>query len=75
MIAVRDGGDPNMIDDIRVQWPTPQPDPSPKKPTPPSNCSRPGLLPQSYALAKLGYSDDEIRTITSAPKITDTVAA
>lgn len=34
-----------------------------------------GLLPQSYALAKLGYSDDEIRTITSAPKITDTVAA
>ena len=42
MIAVRDGGEPNMIDDIRVQWPTPQPDPSPKKPTPPSNCSRPG---------------------------------
>lgn len=33
-----------------------------------------GLQPREYALAKLGYSDDEIAKISAQPPITDTVA-
>ena len=75
MIAVRDGRDPNMIDDIRVQWADAATRSVAQEADATVKLFQAGLLPQSYALAKLGYSDDEIRTITSAPKITDTVAA
>ena len=45
MIAVRDGRDPNMIDDIRVQWADAATRRWPRRPTPSSSCSRPVCCP------------------------------
>jgi hypothetical protein len=66
MIAVRDGRDPNMIDDIRVQWA----DAAARSVAQAADATvkfvQAGILPVSYALAKLGYSDDEITKIQAA---------
>jgi hypothetical protein len=66
MIAVRDGRDPNMIDDIRVQWADAATRSVAQEADAVVKLYAAGLLPASYALGKLGYSDDEISKIAAA---------
>ena len=60
MIAVRDGRDPNMIDGIRVHWADAATRSVAQEADAVVKLYQAGLLPASYALTKLGYSDDEI---------------
>lgn len=69
MVAVRDGRDPNMIDTIRVQWADAATRSVAQEADAVVKLYQTGLLPQSYALAKLGYSDDEIATIIAATPV------
>lgn len=66
MVAVRDGRDPNGIDDIRVQWANAGTRSVAQEADAVVKLYQSGLLPASYALAKLGYSDDEITKIRTA---------
>ena len=66
MVAVRDGRDPNMIDDIRVHWADAATRSVAQEADAVVKLHQAGLLPSSYALAKLGYSDDEITKIRTA---------
>ncbi|OMC09231.1 phage portal protein, partial [Mycolicibacterium fortuitum] len=66
MIAVRDGRAPHLIDDIRVQWADAATRSVAQEADAVVKLHQAGLLPQSYALAKLGYSDDEISKIRAA---------
>lgn len=63
MIAVRDGRDPNLIDDIRVHWADAATRSEAQRADAVVKLFQAGLLPQAYALGKLGYSDDEIAKI------------
>jgi len=74
MVAVRTGRDPNMIDDIRVQWADAATRSGAQEADATVKLFQAGLLPRSYALAKLGYSDDEITKIGAAPDVTEQVA-
>lgn len=74
MIAVRDGSDPNQIDDVRVQWADAATRSVAQEADAVVKLYQAGLLPRSYALGKLGYSDDEISKILAQPPITSTVA-
>ena len=66
MIAVRDGRDPNLIDDIRVLWADAATRSVAQEADAVVKLYQAGLLPASHALSKLGYSDDEIAEIRSA---------
>ncbi|OBB71218.1 phage portal protein [Mycobacterium sp. 852014-52144_SCH5372336] len=66
MIAVRDGRDPNLIDDIRIQWADAATRSVAQEADATVKLYAAGLLPASYALGKLGYSDDEILKINAA---------
>lgn len=66
MIAVRDGTDPNGIDDIRVQWSDAATRSVAQEADAVVKLYQAGLLPASYALAKLGYSDDDVAKIRTA---------
>ncbi|OBG43005.1 phage portal protein [Mycolicibacterium fortuitum] len=66
MIAVRDGSDPGLIDDIRVQWADAATRSVAQEADAVVKLFQAGLLPASYALGKLGYSDDEIAKIAAA---------
>ncbi len=66
MVAVRDGRDPNMIDDIRVHWADAATRSVAQEADAVVKLYQAGLLPASYALAKLGYSDDEVTKIRTA---------
>ena len=66
MIAVRDGRDPNLIDDIRVQWADAATRSVAQEADAVVKLYAAGLLPAPYALSKLGYSEDEIATIAAA---------
>jgi hypothetical protein len=66
MIAVRDGRDPTLIDDVRVQWADAATRSVAQEADAVVKLHQAGLLPASYALAKLGYSDDEITAIRTA---------
>lgn len=66
MIAVRDGRDPYSIDDIRVQWADAATRSVAQEADAVVKLFSAGLLPATYALGKLGYSDDEIGKIRSA---------
>ncbi|UHJ58034.1 phage portal protein [Mycolicibacterium fortuitum] len=66
MIAVRDGRDPGLIDDIRVQWADAATRSVAQEADAVVKLFQAGLLPASYALGKLGYSDDEIAKIAAA---------
>ncbi len=66
MIAVRDGLDPGLIDDIRVQWADAATRSVAQEADAVVKLFQAGLLPASYALGKLGYSDDEIAKIGAA---------
>ena len=65
MIAVRDGRDPNAIDDVRVQWADAATRAVAQEADAVVKLFQAGLLPAAYALGKLGYSDDEIAKIQS----------
>ena len=60
MIAVRDGRDPNIIDGIRVHWADAATRSVAQEADAVVKLYQAGLRPASYALTKLGYSDDEI---------------
>jgi hypothetical protein len=66
MVAVSTGQDPNLIDDIRVQWADAATRSAAQEADAVTKLYQSGLLPASYALKKLGYSDDEIAEIRSA---------
>ena len=66
MIAVRDGRDLNVIDDVRVLWADAATRSVAQEADAVVKLYQAGLLPTSFALSKLGYSDDEITEIRSA---------
>ncbi|WP_418601578.1 phage portal protein [Mycolicibacterium sp. SCSIO 43805] len=66
MIAVRDGRDPNLIDDIRVHWADAATRSVAQEADAVVKLYQAGLLPADYALGKLGYSDDEIAKVNAA---------
>ncbi len=66
MISVRDGADPGLIDDIRVQWADAATRSVAQEADATVKLFAAGLLPANYALGKLGYSDDEITKIAAA---------
>lgn len=66
MVAVRDGRDPNMIDDIRVHWADAATRSVAQEADAVVKLHQAGLLPASYALGRLGYTDDEIAEIRTA---------
>jgi Phage portal protein, SPP1 Gp6-like len=74
MIAVRDGRDPNMIDGIRVAWADAATRSVAQEADAVVKLYQAGLLPAGYALGKLGYSDDEIARMSTAPPVIETVA-
>jgi hypothetical protein len=65
MVAVRDGRDPLQIE-ARVQWADAATRSVAQEADAVVKLHQAGLLPASYALAKLGYSDDEIAEIRTA---------
>lgn len=75
MIAVRDGRDPALIDDIRVQWADAATRSTAQEADAVVKLYAAGLLPARYALSKLGYSDDEIGKIAAAGLMGPTDAA
>lgn len=64
--AVRDGRDPLGIDDIRVQWCDAATRSVAQEADAVVKLHQAGLLPATYALARLGYTDDEIAKIGAA---------
>jgi len=66
MIAVRDGRDPSLIDDIRIQWADAATRSVAQEADATVKLVQAGILPVTYALGKLGYSDDEISKIAAA---------
>jgi hypothetical protein len=75
MIAVSDGRDPNMIEDIQVQWADAATRSVAQEADAVVKLYAAGLLPASYALGKLGYSNDKITEIRSARAQDTTPAA
>lgn len=66
MVAVRDGRDPSMVDNIRVHWADAATRSVAQEADAVTKLFAAGLLPASYALSRLGYSDDEIIEIRTA---------
>ena len=73
MIAVRDGVDPNQVDGVRVQWADAATRSVAQEADAVVKLFQAGLLPQAYALGKLGYSADEIAKVTAETPVMDTV--
>ncbi|QZT56729.1 phage portal protein [Mycolicibacterium austroafricanum] len=65
MIAVRDGRDPQQID-VRVQWADAATRSIAQEMDAVVKGFQSGLLPASYALKRLGYTDDQISEIRTA---------
>lgn len=63
--AVRTGMDPETVN-VRVSWADPATRSLAQEADAVVKLFQTGLLPASYALARLGYSDDEIKAIRSA---------
>ncbi|WP_422745184.1 phage portal protein [Mycobacterium sp. WMMD1722] len=74
MIAVRDGRDPNLIDDIRVHWADAATRSVAQEADAVVKLYQAGLLPQPYALTKLGYSDDEIAKVMASATVSRQVS-
>lgn len=66
MVAVRDGRDPDLVDDIRVTWADAATRSVAQEADAVVKLYQAGLLPASAALAKLGYSADEVNEIRVA---------
>lgn len=63
--AVRTGTDPEAVD-VRVQWADPGTRSMAQEADAVVKLFQSGLLPASYALARLGYTDDEVTAIRAA---------
>lgn len=68
IVGVRDGADPSEVD-VRVQWADPSTRSVAAEADAVVKLFSAGLLPADYALARLGYSDDEITAIRSARRV------
>lgn len=66
IVAVREGRDPALIDDIRVQWCDAATRSVAQEADAIVKLYAAGLLPAQYALSRLGYPDDEIGQILAA---------
>lgn len=65
MVAVRDGADPLQVD-ARVQWADPSTRSEAQQADATVKLYQAGLLPASYALRRLGYSETEVEQIRVA---------
>lgn len=65
MVATRTGADPASVD-VRVQWADPSTRSIAQEADAVVKLYSAGLLPASYALARLGYSDSEVAAIRQA---------
>ncbi len=65
IVAVRDGRDPEQVE-VRVHWADAATRSVAQEADAVTKLYQAGLLPASYALAKLGYSEDEIAAIRAA---------
>lgn len=65
MVAVENGTDPAAVD-VRVQWADPSTRSAAQEADAVTKLVQAGVLPVSYALRKLGYSDDDIEAIRTA---------
>lgn len=63
MVAIRDGRDPALVDNVRIQWADAATRSVAQEADAVVKLYQAGLLPQAYALAKLGYSTDEIAKV------------
>ncbi len=66
VVAVRDGVDPQAIGTVRTQWADAATRSVAQEADATVKLVQAGILPVPYALAKLGYPDDEIAAITAA---------
>lgn len=66
MVAVRTGRDPQMLDGIRVRWADAATRSVAQEADAVTKLFAAGLLPASYALSRIGYSDDEVSKINAA---------
>lgn len=66
MVAVRTGRDPVHINDIRVQWADAATRSVAQEADAVVKLYQAGLLPASYALSRIGYTEDEIAKIQTA---------
>ncbi|HIW29783.1 MAG TPA: phage portal protein [Candidatus Luteococcus avicola] len=66
MVAVRTGRAPQTVD-VTVQWADAATRSIAQEADAVVKLFAAGLIPQTYALQRLGYSDDDIRTITATP--------
>lgn len=67
LVALRDGGNPEDVD-VSVQWCPAETRSQAQEADAVTKLYQSGLLPASYALAKLGYSSDEILAIRAAKR-------
>ncbi len=63
MVAIRDGRDPLLIDPVRIHWADAATRSVAQEADAVVKLYQAGLLPQAYALAKLGYSEDDIAMV------------
>lgn len=68
MLAVRDGVDPAGVE-VQVKWADPSTRSMAQEADAVVKLHAAGILPTTYALARLGYSDDEVAAITAARRI------
>ena len=66
MIAIRDGRDPALVDPVRVHWADAATRSVAQEADAVVKLYQAGLLPAAYALAKLGYSEDEIAMVMAS---------
>lgn len=66
MKAVREGVDPNAIENVRVEWADAATRSVAQEADATVKLFAAGLLPASYALQRLGYSDDSVAKIRAA---------
>lgn len=64
MIAVRDGRDPALVDPVRVHWADAATRSVAQEADAVVKLFQAGLLPRAYALAKLGYTEDQIAMVS-----------
>jgi hypothetical protein len=66
MLAIRDGRDPALVDPVRVHWADAATRSVAQEADAVVKLYQAGLLPAAYALAKLGYSEDEIAMVMAS---------
>lgn len=65
IVGVRDGADPQQVD-VRVEWADPSTRSEAQAADAVTKLFGAGLLPASYALKRLGYTDEQVAEIRAA---------